>query len=243
MREEQLPPPVGRSARARVADNVSRWLDWTEHNRTIWLGHAGARRGHRRPRHQARRRRARAPRRRAGRRSPRRHRPRLAPDALRPRVLDRPQPRRHPPLATRPSQPPNHPRTARHHPRAHPEHLRHATQNKPSRQLLLRRRTVDSHARQRPVSPLVGAAVEPADHLGVSVVEDRRRPRVDTRSEPSRQWWAAQTFATTRPVESGYITRPSATSSSTTRSWSSRPTGACAWPSSAPSPAVARPRV
>ncbi len=37
MREERLPPPVGRSARARVADNVSRWLDWTEANRTIWL--------------------------------------------------------------------------------------------------------------------------------------------------------------------------------------------------------------
>ena len=36
-REEQLPPPVGRSARARVADSVSRWLDWTEANRTIWL--------------------------------------------------------------------------------------------------------------------------------------------------------------------------------------------------------------
>jgi AcrR family transcriptional regulator len=36
-REEQLPPPVGRGARARVADTVSRWLDWTEQNRTIWL--------------------------------------------------------------------------------------------------------------------------------------------------------------------------------------------------------------
>ena len=36
-REEQLGPPVGRSARARVADSVSRWLDWTEANRTIWL--------------------------------------------------------------------------------------------------------------------------------------------------------------------------------------------------------------
>ena len=35
-REEQLPPPVGQS-RARVADSVSRWLDWTEANRTIWL--------------------------------------------------------------------------------------------------------------------------------------------------------------------------------------------------------------
>jgi AcrR family transcriptional regulator len=37
LREEQLPPPVGRSARARLADTVSRWLDWTEANRTIWF--------------------------------------------------------------------------------------------------------------------------------------------------------------------------------------------------------------
>ena len=36
-REEGLRPPVGRSARARVADSVSRWLDWTEANHTIWL--------------------------------------------------------------------------------------------------------------------------------------------------------------------------------------------------------------
>jgi AcrR family transcriptional regulator len=36
-REEQLQPPVGRSARARLADSVSRWLDWTEQNRAIWL--------------------------------------------------------------------------------------------------------------------------------------------------------------------------------------------------------------
>ena len=36
-REDQLPLPVGRTSRARVADNVSRWLDWTEANRTIWL--------------------------------------------------------------------------------------------------------------------------------------------------------------------------------------------------------------
>jgi AcrR family transcriptional regulator len=41
VREEQLPPPVGRSARARVADSVSRWLDWTEANRTIWLATIG----------------------------------------------------------------------------------------------------------------------------------------------------------------------------------------------------------
>ena len=38
VREEQIQPPVGRSARARIADSVSRWLDWTEANRTIWLG-------------------------------------------------------------------------------------------------------------------------------------------------------------------------------------------------------------
>jgi AcrR family transcriptional regulator len=36
--EERLPRPVGRSARARVADSVSRWLDWAEANRTMYLG-------------------------------------------------------------------------------------------------------------------------------------------------------------------------------------------------------------
>src|SRR6476660_369564 len=36
-REQQLRPPRGRSAGARLADSVSRWLDWTEANRTIWL--------------------------------------------------------------------------------------------------------------------------------------------------------------------------------------------------------------
>jgi AcrR family transcriptional regulator len=41
VREEQLPPPVGRSARARVGDSVSRWLDWTERNRMIWLATLG----------------------------------------------------------------------------------------------------------------------------------------------------------------------------------------------------------
>ena len=38
VREEALRPPLGRSARARVADSVSRWLDWTEANRMIYLG-------------------------------------------------------------------------------------------------------------------------------------------------------------------------------------------------------------
>src|SRR6185503_20232882 len=36
--EEQLREPVGRSARARVADTVSRWLDWAEANQQIYLG-------------------------------------------------------------------------------------------------------------------------------------------------------------------------------------------------------------
>jgi AcrR family transcriptional regulator len=36
--EGQLPGPVGRSARARVANSVSRWLDWAEANRAIYLG-------------------------------------------------------------------------------------------------------------------------------------------------------------------------------------------------------------
>jgi AcrR family transcriptional regulator len=38
LREEELRPPVGRSARARVADSVSRWLDWAGANRSIYLG-------------------------------------------------------------------------------------------------------------------------------------------------------------------------------------------------------------
>ena len=37
VREQELRPPMGRSARARVSDSVSRWLDWTEQNRTLWL--------------------------------------------------------------------------------------------------------------------------------------------------------------------------------------------------------------
>jgi AcrR family transcriptional regulator len=36
--EEPLRPPEGRSARARIGDSVSRWLDWTEANRTTYLG-------------------------------------------------------------------------------------------------------------------------------------------------------------------------------------------------------------
>ena len=37
-REEALRPPEGRTARDRVADTVSRWLEWAEVNRTMYLG-------------------------------------------------------------------------------------------------------------------------------------------------------------------------------------------------------------
>ncbi len=37
-REDELRAPEGGTARERVADSVSRWLDWTEANRTIYLG-------------------------------------------------------------------------------------------------------------------------------------------------------------------------------------------------------------
>ena len=37
VREGHVLPPAGDSPRARVAQSVSRWLDWTEANRTIWL--------------------------------------------------------------------------------------------------------------------------------------------------------------------------------------------------------------
>jgi AcrR family transcriptional regulator len=38
IREDKLRPPVGRSARARVADSVTRWLDWSDENRMVYLG-------------------------------------------------------------------------------------------------------------------------------------------------------------------------------------------------------------
>ena len=138
VREEQLPPPVGRSARARLADSVSRWLDWTEQNRTIWLATLGRGEDIADPDIRAVVARARAPRRRAARRPPRRHRRRLAAAALRARVLDRTQPRRHPPLATRRSHPRADPRTDRLNTRTRPTHLRRPTQAKPAHTSSLR---------------------------------------------------------------------------------------------------------
>jgi AcrR family transcriptional regulator len=40
-REDRLRKPVGRTARARVEDTVSRWLDWTGENRTVYLAAIG----------------------------------------------------------------------------------------------------------------------------------------------------------------------------------------------------------
>ena len=40
-RENELRPPEGRNAGARVADTVSRWLDWTEANRAVYLATIG----------------------------------------------------------------------------------------------------------------------------------------------------------------------------------------------------------
>jgi AcrR family transcriptional regulator len=40
-REHELRQPVGPSAAARVGDTVSRWLTWTESNRTIYLATMG----------------------------------------------------------------------------------------------------------------------------------------------------------------------------------------------------------
>src|SRR3954451_20423469 len=37
-REDGLRAPVGQTAEARLADTVTRWLDWTSDNRTIYLG-------------------------------------------------------------------------------------------------------------------------------------------------------------------------------------------------------------
>jgi AcrR family transcriptional regulator len=37
VREDELRPPIGDTGHERVADSVTRWLDWTQANRTIWL--------------------------------------------------------------------------------------------------------------------------------------------------------------------------------------------------------------
>ena len=131
-REEQLPPPVGRSARARVADTVSRWLDWTEANRTIWL--ATIAHGEDIADPDVRRVVADLVRRAVAllADSPRRHRRGHAAAALRARMLDRAEPRRHATLATRRGHPRGHTRTTRLHAGTRPAHLRRPTRATPA---------------------------------------------------------------------------------------------------------------
>ena len=130
VREEELRPPVGRSARARVADSVSRWLDWTEANRTIYLGTIAPGEDIADP--DVRRVVAELVRRAVAQRRglPRRHRRGLAAAALRAGVLDRPQPGRDPSLATRRGHPRGDTRAARLDARTRPPHVRLTTPNR-----------------------------------------------------------------------------------------------------------------
>ena len=127
-REDELRSPEGRSARARVADTVSRWLDWTEANRTIWLatmahGEAIADPDVRHVVADLVR-----PRRRAARGLSRRHRRGLTATSLRARMLDRPQPCSDATLAGGRGHPRGHAGVAHLHARACPSHLRRAEQ-------------------------------------------------------------------------------------------------------------------
>jgi hypothetical protein len=79
----------------------------------------------------------------------RRHRRGHAAAALRARVLDRPQPRRHATLATRRGHPRRHARTARLHSGTRPAHLRRATGATPGAHRLPEIRIVGFHASQR----------------------------------------------------------------------------------------------
>ena len=129
-REHELRPPAGRSARARVADSVSRWLDWTEANRTIWL--ATIAHGEDIADPDVRQVVADLVRRAVALLTDvsRRHRRGLAAAALRARVLDRAQPRRDATLAARGGHPRGHARAARLHARARPAHVRRSTRAK-----------------------------------------------------------------------------------------------------------------
>ena len=124
IREGSLRQPEGRSARARVADTVSRWLDWTEANRLIYLGTIAPGEDIADPEVQTCRRQPQRPRRRPARDLSRRHRPGLASAALRTGVLDRPQPRRDTAVVTRRRHPQGNTGGARLHARTRPAHVR-----------------------------------------------------------------------------------------------------------------------
>ena len=124
MREESLRPPEGRSARARVEDTVSRWLDWTEANRLIYLGTIAPGEDIADPEV---RRVVADLRGRAVALLATFHADiaqRLAPAPLRAGVLDRPQPRRDTAVATRRRHPQGNPGAARLHARTRPAHVR-----------------------------------------------------------------------------------------------------------------------
>ena len=122
-REQRLRPPIGRSARARIADTVSRWLDWTEANRAIWL--ATLARGEDIAEPEVRRVVADLMRRAVGFLAAQHpeHRRGLTAAAPRTRVLDRTEPRRDTTLAQRRSHPRGHGRVAHLDTRARPTNV------------------------------------------------------------------------------------------------------------------------
>ena len=151
-REEQLPPPTGRSARARLADTVSRWLDWTEANRTIWL--ATIARGEDITDPDVRRVVAELVGRAVALLTV--HHAGIAglAAALRARMLDRAKPRRNATLATRRGHPRGDTRVARLDARACPTHIRRPTHTKAAHiSLLDEKPTVPGRSAATPPTP------------------------------------------------------------------------------------------
>ena len=146
-REECLRLAVSRSTRAPVADTATRWLDWTEANRTVYLATMG--RGEAIADPNVRRNVTELVRRAVAllRDLSRRHRRRLAAASLRAGVLDRAQPRRDAALATRRRHPRSHTRAARLHARTRPAHVRRSPRATPPQTSLLKRGSVELHAR------------------------------------------------------------------------------------------------
>ena len=126
MREGSLRQPEGRSARARVTDTVSRWLDWTEANRLIYLGTIAPGEDIADPEVSRAVAKLRGRAVAAARVLPLRHRPGLAAAAVCAGVLDRAQPRRDTTVATRRRHPQRNTGAARLHARARPAHVRSA---------------------------------------------------------------------------------------------------------------------
>ena len=156
---------MGRSARARLADDVSRWLDWTEQNRSIWLGTIAHGEDIADP--DVRRvvtdlvRRAVAL-------VAARHAD-IAEDSPRLRYAlecwTATQPRRHATLAERRGHPRGDPRTDRLNARTRPPHIRRSTHARPAHIVSLR---------SQPSSPVPGGGDRPAETL--ELCADTGRP-------------------------------------------------------------------